>query len=163
MELLHNDRVDIRLYSPQALAFLGDAVYEILVRERIVHKANMPVNKLHLQAVEQVRASYQSRAYAVIEPMLDEEELAALKRGRNISSIKPPKNGNMTDYRRATGLECLFGYLYLQGKIERINQLFAEIESQLEPNEETKAKQIEKSMDGNFPSMLFLPCFFKNQ
>ena len=67
----------------------------------------MPVNKLHLQAVEQVRASYQSRAYAVIEPMLDEEELAALKRGRNISSIKPPKNGNMTDYRRATGLECL--------------------------------------------------------
>lgn len=53
MELLHNDRVDIRLYSPQALAFLGDAVYEILVRERIVHKANMPVNKLHLQAVEQ--------------------------------------------------------------------------------------------------------------
>ena len=72
MELLHNDRVDIRLYSPQALAFLGDAVYEILVRERIVHKANMPVNKLHLQAVEQVRASYQSRAYAVIEPMLDD-------------------------------------------------------------------------------------------
>ena len=55
MELLHNDRVDIRLYSPQALAFLGDAVYEILVRERIVHKANMPVNKLHLQAVEQVQ------------------------------------------------------------------------------------------------------------
>lgn len=79
-------------------------------------------------------------AYAVIEPMLDEEELAALKCGRNISSIKPPKNGNMTDYRRATGLECLFGYLYLQGKIERINQLFAEIESQLEPNEEIKAK-----------------------
>ena len=55
MELRHNDRVDIRLYSPQALAFLGDAVYEILVRERIVHKANMPVNKLHLQAVEQVQ------------------------------------------------------------------------------------------------------------
>ena len=142
MELLHNDRVDIRLYSPQALAFLGDAVYEILVRERIVHKANMPVNVMLVSPaiVEQVRASYQSRAYAVIEPMLDEEELAALKRGRNISSIKPPKNGNMTDYRRATGLECLFGYLYLQGKIERINQLFAEIESQLEPNEEIKAK-----------------------
>ena len=76
---------------------------EILVRERIVHRANMPVNKLHLQAVEQVRASYQSRAYAVIEPLLSEEEQAALKRGRNISSIKPPKNGKMQDYRRATG------------------------------------------------------------
>ena len=107
-ESLNNEKVDIRLYSPQALAFLGDAVYEILVRERIVHRANMPVNKLHLQAVEQVRASYQSKAYAVVEPVLTEEELAALKRGRNISSIKPPKNGPMQDYRRATGLECLF-------------------------------------------------------
>ena len=120
-ESLNNEKVDIRLYSPQALAFLGDAVYEILVRERIVHRANMPVNKLHLQAVEQVRASYQSKAYAVVEPVLTEEELAALKRGRNISSIKPPKNGTMQDYRRATGLECLFGYLYLKGEIQRIN------------------------------------------
>ena len=101
-ESLNNEKVDIRLYSPQALAFLGDAVYEILVRERIVHRANMPVNKLHLQAVE----------------------LAALRRGRNISSIKPPKNGTMQDYRRATGLECLFGYLYLKGEIQRINELF---------------------------------------
>lgn len=123
-ESLNNEKVDIRLYSPQALAFLGDAVYEILVRERIVHRANMPVNKLHLQAVEQVRASYQSKAYAVVEPVLTEEELAALRRGRNISSIKPPKNGTMQDYRRATGLECLFGYLYLKGEIQRINELF---------------------------------------
>ncbi len=131
-ESLNKEQVDIRLYSPQALAFLGDAVYEILVRERIVHRANMPVNKLHLQAVEQVRASYQSKAYAVIEPLLNEEEQAALKRGRNISSIKPPKNGTMQDYRRATGLECLFGYLYLQGKIDRINELFLYIEEKLE-------------------------------
>ena len=134
-ESLHNEKVDIRLYSPQALAFLGDAVYEILVRERIVHRANMPVNKLHLQAVEQVRASYQSKAYAVVEPVLTEEELAALKRGRNISSIKPPKNGTMQDYRRATGLECLFGYLYLKGEIQRINELFLMIEEHLEQGE----------------------------
>ena len=134
-ESLNNEKVDIRLYSPQALAFLGDAVYEILVRERIVHRANMPVNKLHLQAVEQVRASYQSKAYAVVEPVLTEEELAALKRGRNISSIKPPKNGTMQDYRRATGLECLFGYLYLKGEIQRINKLFLMIEEHLEQGE----------------------------
>ena len=134
-ESLNNEKVDIRLYSPQALAFLGDAVYEILVRERIVHRANMPVNKLHLQAVEQVRASYQSKAYAVLEPVLTEEELAALKRGRNISSIKPPKNGTMQDYRRATGLECLFGYLYLKGEIQRINELFLMIEEHLEQGE----------------------------
>lgn len=81
----------MRLYSPQALAFLGDAVYELLVRERIVLKANRPVSELHLQAVEQVRASYQSQAYAVIEPLLTEEEAAALKRGRNLNSVKPPK------------------------------------------------------------------------
>lgn len=134
-ESLNNEKVDIRLYSPQALAFLGDAVYEILVRERIVHRANMPVNKLHLQAVEQVRASYQSKAYAVVEPVLTEEELAALKRGRNISSIKPPRNGTMQDYRRATGLECLFGYLYLKGEIQRINELFLMIEEHLEQGE----------------------------
>ena len=134
-ESLNNEKVDIRLYSPQALAFLGDAVYEILVRERIVHRANMPVNKLHLQAVEQVRASYQSKAYEVVEPVLTEEELAALKRGRNISSIKPPKNGTMQDYRRATGLECLFGYLYLKGEIQRINELFLMIEEHLEQGE----------------------------
>lgn len=134
-ESLNNEKVDIRLYSPQALAFLGDAVYEILVRERIVHRANMPVNKLHLQAVEQVRASYQSKAYAIVEPVLTEEELAALKRGRNISSIKPPKNGTMQDYRRATGLECLFGYLYLKGEIQRINELFLMIEEHLEQGE----------------------------
>lgn len=134
-ESLNNEKVDIRLYSPQALAFLGDAVYEILVRERIVHRANMPVNKLHLQAVEQVRASYQSKAYAVVEPVLTEEELAALKRGRNISSIKPPKNGTMQDYRRATGLESLFGYLYLKGEIQRINELFLMIEEHLEQGE----------------------------
>lgn len=134
-ENLNNEKVDIRLYSPQALAFLGDAVYEILVRERIVHRANMPVHKLHLQAVEQVRASYQSKAYAVVEPVLTEEELAALKRGRNISSIKPPKNGTMQDYRRATGLECLFGYLYLKGEIQRINELFLMIEEHLEQGE----------------------------
>ena len=134
-ESLNNEKVDIRLYSPQALAFLGEAVYEILVRERIVHRANMPVNKLHLQAVEQVRASYQSKAYAVVEPVLTEEELAALRRGRNISSIKPPKNGTMQDYRRATGLECLFGYLYLKGEIQRINELFLMIEEHLEQGE----------------------------
>ena len=134
-ESLNNEKVDIRLYSPQALAFLGDAVYEILVRERIVHRANMPVNKLHLQAVEQVRASYQSKAYAVVEPVLTEEELAALRRGRNISSIKPPKNGTMQDYRRATGLECLFGYLYLKGEIQRINELFLMIEEHREQGE----------------------------
>ena len=79
-----------------------------------------------------MRASYQSQAYAVIEPLLTEEEAAALKRGRNLNSVKPPKNGNVRDYRRATGLESLFGYLYVQGRLERINELFLAIETALE-------------------------------
>ena len=122
----------IRGISSIGLAHMGDAVYELLVRERIVLKANRPVSELHLQAVEQVRASYQSQAYAVIEPLLTEEEAAALKRGRNLNSVKPPKNGNVRDYRRATGLESLFGYLYVQGRLERINELFLAIETALE-------------------------------
>ena len=122
----------IRSISSIGLAHIGDAVYELLVRERIVLKANRPVSELHLQAVEQVRASYQSQAYAVIEPLLTEEEAAALKRGRNLNSVKPPKNGNVRDYRRATGLESLFGYLYVQGRLERINELFLAIETALE-------------------------------
>ena len=79
-----------------------------------------------------MRASYQSQAYAVIEPLLTEEEAAALKRGRNLNSVKPPKNGNVRDYRRATGLESLFGYLYVQGRLECINELFLAIETALE-------------------------------
>ena len=132
MSRLYPEKVDPRTLSPLTLAFIGDGVFELLVRERIVLKANRPVSELHLQAVEQVRASYQSQAYAVIEPLLTEEEAAALKRGRNLNSVKPPKNGNVRDYRRATGLESLFGYLYVQGRLERINELFLAIETALE-------------------------------
>lgn len=132
--------MDIRLYSPQALAFLGDAVYELLVRERLVKKANMPVGKLHQKAVQQVRASYQSKAYELLEAILTEEERAALKRGRNSNCVKAPKNGNLLDYRRATGVESLFGYLYLKGETARIKELFLYIEDELEGQLEEEQK-----------------------
>lgn len=92
----------------------------------------MPVGRLHEKAVEQVRASYQSKAYDLLESYLSEEELVVLKRGRNSNSVKPPKNGNFQEYRRATGLESLFGYYYLCGDIERINEVFQYIEENLE-------------------------------
>ena len=114
----------IRGISSIGLAHMGDAVYELLVRERIVLKANRPVSELHLQAVEQVRASYQSQAYAVIEPLLTEEELAVLKRGRNTHPSHTAKNAKVADYRRATGVEALFGYLWLCGRTARLRELF---------------------------------------
>ena len=115
---------DPKLLSPGTLAFLGDAVYELYVRERLVETANMPVNKLHLAAVEQVRCSFQSNAYAVIEAQLTEEEQAIWKRGRNANGVKAPKHADPVEYRRATGLEALFGYLFLQGRTERLDELF---------------------------------------
>ena len=118
------DRHSAMQYSPLTLAFLGDAVYEQLVRERLVLTANMPVNKLHKLAVERVRASYQSSGVAAVEDMLTEDEFAVYKRGRNAGGHTPPKSSDAVDYRRATGLESLFGYLYLTGASERISELF---------------------------------------
>ena len=114
-------------YSPLTLAFLGDAVYEQLVRERLVLTANMPVKKLHSAAVERVRASFQSRAVEEILPLLDEDELAVFKRGRNATGNTVPKSSDPVEYRRATGLEALFGYLFLLGNSERMVELFDKI------------------------------------
>lgn len=107
-------------------------MYELLVRESLVKAGNMPVGVLHQKAVEQVRASYQSKAYELLEEILTPKERATLKRGRNSNGVKPPKNGNLQDYRRATGVECLFGYLYLEGENDRINQLFLFIKERVE-------------------------------
>ena len=115
---------DPKLLSPGTLAFLGDAVYELFVRQQLVETANMPVNKLHLLAVEKVRASFQSNAYSIIEPQLTEEEQTIWKRGRNANGVKAPKHADPVEYRRATGLETLFGYLFLQGKMDRLEELF---------------------------------------
>lgn len=110
-------------YSPLALAYIGDGVYEIFVRTYVMNKGNMPVNKMHKASRELVRASSQSKIYYLIEEMLTEEEQAVLRRGRNAKSVSVPKNGDMTEYRHATGLEALIGYLYIDGKVERIKEL----------------------------------------
>ncbi len=103
---------------------MGDAVYEQLVREKLVLTANMPVGKLHKEAVSRVRAAYQSVAVDVITPMLTEDEIAMMKRGRNATSNTVPKSSNPVEYRRATSLETLFGYLYLLENTERIREIF---------------------------------------
>ena len=115
---------DANLYSAPALAFLGDAVYEQLVREKLVLHANMPVGKLHKLAVQYVRCEFQSAAIGQIFDSLTEDEQAVFKRGRNADGITPPKHSSAAEYRRATGLECLFGYLYLIGDNARIREVF---------------------------------------
>ncbi len=114
-------------YGVAALAFLGDAVYERLVRERIVIKANMPAAKLHNEAIKYVCCEFQSAAIEKIFDRLAEEEQAIYKRGRNADGVTPPKHSSAQDYRRATGLECLFGYLELSGERGRIDELFGMI------------------------------------
>ncbi len=113
--------------SPLTLAFLGDAVFELLVREELVLQANMPVGQLHHRAVGVVCAGAQSAAVEILEPLLTEEEVEIYKRGRNANAHHVPKNSDLADYRRATGLEALFGYLYLKGEQERIRFLYAAI------------------------------------
>lgn len=111
-------------YSPLSLAFLGDSVYDTLVREHLLRKANMPVSKLHSIKIKLVCAEFQSKAYELVMDVLSEKEIAILKRGRNATGNTVPKHADAAEYRRATALECLFGYLYLIGKNERIDELF---------------------------------------
>jgi ribonuclease-3 family protein len=112
-------------YSPLALAFLGDSVYEQKVRERLLLTANMPANTLHKLAVERVCAEYQSeRILRIIDgEVLTDREYEVFKRGRN-AKVNAPKHSTVMEYRNATGLECLFGYLYLTAQHERIDTLF---------------------------------------
>ena len=122
-------------YSPNVLAFFGDSVYEQLVRREVVLRGNAGAGRLHDLAVERVRASYQSQAVGVIEPMLTEREADILRRGRNAGGISVPKSARPYEYRRATALETLFGYLSLSGQDERIEQLFSAISTALPSGE----------------------------
>lgn len=115
-------------YSPLALAFLGDAVYGLLVREQLLLTANRPAGKLHTLSVQAVNARAQAEAVHKILPMLTEEELAVYKRGRNAHPGHTPKNQSGGDYHSATGLESLFGWLYLHGSEERLRALFDRIQ-----------------------------------
>ncbi len=111
-------------YSSLALAYLGDAVYELYVRNHLLAKGNFSVNELHKTAVHYVQAKAQSDAITALEPELTEEELRIYKRGRNAKPATLPKHANVGDYHRATGFEALIGYLYLEGDTSRLNQLF---------------------------------------
>lgn len=110
--------------SPLTLAFVGDCVYELFVRERLVCEANRPTNKLNGLKRDWVNASFQAQCVVKISGILTADESDILRRGRNAHTKNTPKNMSASDYHYATGLEALFGYLYLCGRIERLRELF---------------------------------------
>ncbi|MDY4692816.1 MAG: ribonuclease III domain-containing protein [Blautia sp.] len=122
-EQFHLEDKDMRSYSPLTLAYIGDGVYELVIRTILVKKGNCSVNQLHKKASSLVKASAQSSMMEIIEPLLTEEEHSVYKRGRNAHSPTMAKHATMADYRRATGFEALMGYLYLKEDFDRIIEL----------------------------------------
>lgn len=112
--------MDIRTYSPLALAYIGDAIYDLVIRTIVVERGNSSANRLHRKTVAYVNARVQARMIDALEEELTEEEMAVYHRGRNAKSYTSAKNASIIEYRKATGMEALCGYLYLQGRQERM-------------------------------------------
>ena len=116
--------VDIHEMSPLALAFVGDAVLELLVRAKLVGTTRLQPNRLHTVVTHYVSAHAQSRELEILEPLLSEAEASVLRRGKNASKASVAKHATVQEYRASTGFECLLGWLYLQGRTDRVQELF---------------------------------------
>lgn len=130
---------EARMKSPLALAYIGDTIYDLYFRVNEVKNSDNNVNKLNSNVIKKVNARAQSLALNKIVDKLTEDEEAIFQRGRNAKSATSPKNMCIADYRRATGVEALFGYLYLTGQYERINELMQTI---MDENEEEDIKKL---------------------
>ncbi|HOK62910.1 MAG TPA: ribonuclease III domain-containing protein [Soehngenia sp.] len=117
---------DVKRLHPLQLAYIGDAVYELMVRTAIL-EVDLNVNKLNEKARKYVKATSQASAVKSLEGFFNEKELSIIRRGRNAKINSSPKNTELIDYKYATGLECLFGYLYLTNQFERIKEIFLKI------------------------------------
>ena len=117
--------IDVNAYSPLSLAFIGDCVFDLVVKTVVVERANRSANTLHRKTSSIVRARSQASmaAWFIDNDILSDEELAIYKRGRNAKSATTAKNASVGDYRRATGLEALIGYLYLNNRTDRLVDL----------------------------------------
>ena len=114
---------NVNLLSPSVLTFVGDGVYGLCVRTRLA-LINRPSGELHKLSVEYVNASAQAKAFEIIKDILSEDELSVFKRGRNFHTSRSPKSATNKEYHTATGIEALFGFLYLDGNQKRIEELF---------------------------------------
>lgn len=133
MELKDINIVD---YSPLTMAYIGDGIYEIVIRTIIVDQANRQVNKIHKASADLVKAGTQAQLIHLIMDRLTEEEVAIYKRGRNAKAITRAKNASMSDYRTATGFEALMGWLYLTNQSDRMMDLIKEALDLLEKKED---------------------------
>lgn len=122
-EIFEMRKVNIKEYSPLTLAYIGDAVYDLIIRTLVVNKGNQQVQKLHKETITMVQASAQARMITALNDQLSEEEHAVYKRGRNAKSASPAKNQSISDYHKATGFEALLGYLYLKNDWKRMLEL----------------------------------------
>jgi len=122
---IHMSAQEINAVSNLGLAHIGDCVYELLVRSFIICHGKHTNHGLHNATVAYVKAPAQAKAMEKILPYLDEQESSVYKRGRNTRVNSVPKNADLGDYHAATGLECLFGWLYLHARHDRINELFS--------------------------------------
>lgn len=121
--LFTDNNINPKEYNPLALAYIGDTVYDLFIRTRVVAKGNRHVTQMHRDSVQFVKAHSQAVSAYAIEEFLTEDELRVLKWGRNAKSNHSPKNADVTEYRMATGFETLLGYLYLSGENERLSYL----------------------------------------
>ena len=136
---LYNKDIKADTLSPLTLAFTGDAVFSLYIREMLVCEANRPVGQLHKLSVNWVKAEAQSKGMRAILPLLTEKETEVFKRGRNAHTSHTPKNQSGCDYHYATGFEALVGYLYLKDETERLNLLLNEVIKAIEVDESEKA------------------------
>ncbi len=125
-EIFEIPEVDLRTYSPLTLAYIGDGIFDLIIRSVVVGKGNTKASNLHKRTSRIVKAETQAKLVAAIKESLTEEERDIYKRGRNAKSFTMAKNASMSDYRKATGFEALAGYLYLSDRTERLVELTKE-------------------------------------
>ncbi len=112
--------VDVRAYSPLTLAYIGDVIYDLVIRSVVVERANRSANDLHKKTTRYVKAETQAKMIQALQEELTEDEVAVYKRGRNAKSYTSAKNATIGDYRKATGFEALMGFLYLTDQTDRM-------------------------------------------
>lgn len=123
IDYFEGKEVDIKTYSPLTFAYIGDDVFDLVIRTIVVNKGNTSPNKLHNMVIRYVSAKSQAKMYDAISSLLNDEEQDVLRRGRNSKPHTKAKNASSADYMKATALETLIGYLYLRDDMERIFEL----------------------------------------
>ena len=127
-----SEEKDIRTIAPLKLAYLGDAVFEIMIRTLTLDTTGGPVKNLHKKSSSLVNAASQAALVAAMLPLMTEEEASVFRHGRNAKTSSVAKHADIHDYRNATGLEALFGYLYLSDRMDRATELLKQSVTKLE-------------------------------